>query len=176
MASTVTDVKDCSPVLTRPKVGGASLEANTQPVSSQVDVAYKGRSGWVNRERLPRATRRDMRKAKSLPTDLELHFYLATEFAWIPRTCDLLRQMTIKAKNYLYKYDLTEYSNEHIYKMIMKAVRSAMAIPPEEEALRATLKNGGVLEDMEKHSKLVTKGIAGRVGLFKTTKVLPAAK
>jgi len=99
-------------------------------VSNQVDVEYVSKSGWVDRQRLSRSSRREHRQAKSLPTDEDLYYYLVMEFAMVPRSCDLLRQMVIKAKNYMYKFDLTKYSNEEVYKIIMGAVRSAMAITP----------------------------------------------
>jgi hypothetical protein len=177
MESTVSDVKDCSLVLNRPKVGGASLASNDKPLSPQLDVSYKSNLVDVDRERVSREVRRKVRRAKSLPTDEDLHYYLVTEFAMVPRSCGLLRQMVIKARNYLHKFDLTAWTNKQIYKNIMASVRSAMVITPEEESIRASLKNDDVLEGMQKHAKLVVSGDAGRTGFFfKSNKQLPSSK
>jgi len=175
MAYTVSDAKDSSPVLNRPKTGGTSVAANKLELTPQVEVAYAKNKVFISRRRLPHAVRRKLRSAEALPTDLDLHYYLVLEFAMVPRSQEIMRQMVLKAKNYLQKFDLLSHTNEGVYKLIMSCVRSAMAIPPEEESLRASLKQPEVREGMLKHAKLINTGDAGSTWMFKKH-LLPKSK
>jgi hypothetical protein len=125
------------------------------------------------------------RRAVCSLTDSDLHFYLLTEFAFIPRTNDVFRSMVVKAKSYLRTYDLSEYTQEQVYRLIMRAVRSALPIPIEEADLRQFVREPSTIEEITKSADFITTGNAGRSftlnplhmsSLFKKTTELPKSK
>lgn len=179
MVSTVSDVKDSSPApINRPKTGGSSLSTNQLEIKSQQEVSFVPERVFVSRDKLSKKVKNMFRKGTEFVTDRDLHFYLVLEFAMVPRSQELLRQMVLKAKNYLQRFDLLGMTNESVYKLVMGAVRSAMLVPPEEEGIRSFLKNPAAMEEMYKQSKLLNHGDAGTSFSFfrKTRFQLPSSK
>jgi hypothetical protein len=168
-------VKGCTPALNRPVYGSRSYAEAASLVKDQENVAFKPELTTVSRGKVDKATRLEFRRAKESVSESDLQYYLTLKFAFVPRDKNILRAMVLKAEVYLKSYDLTGMSSEEVYKMVMRVVRSAIAIPKDEELVRASLKNSDVLEVINKHHKLVSKGIIGHVGNLtgKTSLSLP---
>jgi len=94
--------------------------------------------------------------------DENLYWFLVSEFAFVPRTPDILRQMKAKAKQFLNLHDLNGISLKDQYIMVIGTISRAMFIPEQEMKLRQELKSDAAIEEMEKHAKLVKKGLMGR--------------
>lgn len=110
--------------------------------------------------------------------DEECHYYLLSEFAFLERTPATLRAMQQKLSKHLAKFDQARLTSEERYRLIIGSVAHAMAIPQQEQKVRALLKNSVMLEEIGKHNKFVTEGMVGHVrGLFGTrqAKVMPTA-
>jgi len=166
------------PTKKAPQLGGASRQA-TQKVANLAenrDPLYKAEAKFVKRERLTRANKHNARRAVCSLTDSDLHFYLLFEFAFIPRTNEVFRSMVVKAKSYLRTYDLSEYTQEQVYRLVMRAVRSALPVPDEEAILRQFLRDPSTLEEINKSADFVTTGNAGHSFTFNPLKMVEPFK
>jgi len=121
--------------------------------------------------------------------DIDLYYHLLSEFGFVPRTAETLRNMHVSVKRHMKKFDVSSYSPQELYMMEMRAVETAFPIPKEEQRIRASLKNQTVLGELEKHSRFVRDGNVGNVGEIdlgmnkvaswfkpRTSRKLPSAK
>ncbi|APG76421.1 hypothetical protein 2 [Sanxia water strider virus 14] len=111
--------------------------------------------------KVPLGERRRQRKA-FVDVDDNLYWYLVLEFALVPRTSDILRQMKAKAKQFLNLHDLNDISLKDQYTMVIGTISRAMLVPEQEMKLRQELKSDAAIEEMGKHAKLVKRGMIGR--------------
>jgi len=111
-------------------VGGPSFEKTKAlgPVKDNSLPVYETGDTEVLRSPIKSSVKHAQRRENSLLTDSDLHYYLQLEFAFIPRTQGIFREMVVKAKSYLRTYDLTGYTHQEIHKFIMRGVRSAIHI------------------------------------------------
>lgn len=112
-------------------------------------------------KKVPLGERRRQRRA-FVDVDDNLYWYLVLEFALVPRTSDILRQMKAKAKQFLNLHDLNDISLKDQYTMVIGTISRAMLVPEQEMKLRQELKSDAAIEEMGKHAKLVKKGMIGR--------------
>lgn len=122
----------------------------------------------------------ERRSARNKPVLVieDLYWFLVGEFAFVPRTAEVLRQMKAKSKQFLAMHDITGLSLQFQYQMVMATITRCMDIPHEEQLCRQALKNDVANEERVKQQKLVTSGIAGKsgFGFFGTNHALPASK
>lgn len=113
--------------------------------------------------------RRAERKQAILIED-NLYWFLVMEFAFVPRTADLLRQMKAKTKQFYAQHDMTALSLRQQYQLMVSTITRVMDVPQAEQLLRQQLKNPVENEEREKHQRLVKEGTAGRsfMGLLKS--------
>lgn len=71
--------------------------------------------------------------------DVDLLAELRTEVAFMPRTPLLLIQLKMKAKKFLDRFDMSLFTSQEKYEMIMRAVGAAMLISKEEDDVRLML-------------------------------------
>lgn len=179
-ASTVSGVSRCMSDLTSeekpsskehsrkpPKNAGRSYQWTKEsgPMDANLDPIYGAEVKEIPRGRVKKSIRKWNKTTKVLPTEVELHFYLVLEFAFVPRDCTVMRQMTNKAKSYLNTFDTSNYTAEERFRLVMKAVRSAMCVTEEEECVRAALKNPDVQELAHKQAAFIQEGFVGNEGI-----------
>lgn len=109
----------------------------------------------------PVEERRAMRRA-FVDVDENLYWFLVSEFAFVPRTPDILRQMKAKAKQFLNLHDLNGISLKEQYVMVIGSISRAMAVPEMEAKLRQELKNDDAIEEIEKQTEMIKNGVIGR--------------
>jgi len=160
-----------------PRNAGLSyqLTEDAGPMEDNLDPLYGAEETLVPRGRIKKNLRVWNKQAKVLPTETELHFYLVLEFAFVPRDCTVMRQMTNKAKSYLNTFDTHIYTAEDRFRLVMKAVRSAMCVTPEEEFVRASLKNPSVQEVAHKQAAFIKEGFVGNEGFGSVKRLLSNA-
>lgn len=107
--------------------------------------------------------------------DCDLVHLLRLEYAFKPRTANMLSQMAAKSKIYLAKYDCTELTAKQLYNMIISAVSAAMEISPLEEQVRQSLRNSEGNVARHKQARMIREGILGNK-LFGPPDKLPSNK
>lgn len=75
----------------------------------------------------------------NMRTDQDLVAELKLEAAFLPRTTALLQQLKSKARKFISEWDMSLYTMEQVYQMVMRAIGHAMIVSPEEEKVRALL-------------------------------------
>lgn len=127
--------------------------------------------------RLSHAERRAARRDNVDVVD-DLYWFLHSEFMFVPRTAEVLRQMKAKSKQFLAKHDVSGLSLQVQYQLVISTITRCMDIRPEEQLCRQALKNPDANEERLKQQKLVSEGHAGHEGSWfsKTMHSLPKAK
>lgn len=127
--------------------------------------------------RLDRTERRAARRDDVDVVD-DLYWFLHSEFMFVPRTAEVLRQMKAKSKQFLAKHDVTGLSLQVQYQLVISTITRCMDVRPEEQLCRQALKNPDANEERLKQQKLVSDGHAGHEGSWftKTMHSLPKAK
>lgn len=69
--------------------------------------------------------------------------------------------MVVKSEAYFNKFDMTAYSDEEIYRMMMRTIRSAMPVSEEEQITRAFLQNPKTLKELTDHNQMHLNGVLG---------------
>lgn len=91
----------------------------------------------------------------------DLVHLLRLEYAFKPRTANMLSQMAAKSRIYLSRYDCTELTAKEQYNLIISAVSAAMEISPLEEQVRQSLRNSEGNMARHKQARMVREGILG---------------
>lgn len=150
---------------------GAIDDAADKPVLIETthNVARGGKMGFSERRQA---------RQKPLLVISDLYWFLLGEFAFVPRTADVLRQMRAKSKQFLAMHDLTGLTLQCQYQMVVNTITRCMDVPTEEQLCRQALKNEAANEERLKQQKMVTTGQVGRsgFGFFGTNHGLPAQK
>jgi len=155
---------------------GAKKERDDDPevVKPVKKMVVEAISTMKNRGDVLQTIRRPQRVAPHY-ADCDLVHLLRLEYAFKPRTSNMLSQMAAKCKIYLAKYDCTELSAKQIYNMIISAVSAAMEISPLEEQVRQSLRNTEGNMARHKQSMMIRDGILGNK-LFGAPDKLPSNK
>lgn len=108
----------------------------------------------------------------------DLYWFLCLEFAFVPRTSDLLRQMRAKAKQFLTMHDTSGLTLQVQYQLVLTTITKCMDVPHEEQMARQALKNPVANEERVKQQKMTATGEVGKSGwgVFGTTHKLPKQK
>jgi hypothetical protein len=171
-----------------PEKAGLSYAATVaMPHNTSTKPVFVKDNITVTRGVIP--NKRALCKLDQAQVDIDLYYHLLSEFGFVPRTAETLRNMHVSVKRHMKKFDVSSYSPQELYMMEMRAVETAFPIPKEEQRIRASLKNQTVLSELDKHSKFVKDGNVGNVGEVdfgfgkmagwlkpKTSRKLPAAK
>lgn len=111
--------------------------------------------------------------AKEMTTDADLVNMLKMEAAFVPRTPALLQQLKHKGKKILDQFDMSLYTNEDKYNMLIRAVGAAMLVSEEEERVRAILQSRHEREYLRPmHQQFLASGL-GNVGSTKPVNPRP---
>jgi hypothetical protein len=125
-------------------------------------------------EIVPRKNKRALRADNSRWVDEELVHFLRMEFAFKPRSSDMYQLMHTQLRKHLRTFDTTGYTQKQLYDLSIETVAAAMPISKMEQGARTAMKDGPVLDEMEKHSNFVVKGVVGNVGgIIKQKFVMP---
>ncbi|APG76573.1 hypothetical protein 1 [Hubei tombus-like virus 15] len=112
---------------------------------------------------IARSAKRSMRKLDHQWADKELTHFLLMEFAFTPRTTEVLRLMHGRLQKHLRTFDTSAYTQEEMYKLSVRTVEAAIRVPQAEQAVRAGLKNDSALEEVRKNNKFLESGLVGNV-------------
>lgn len=105
----------------------------------------------------------------------DLVHLLRLEYAFKPRTSNMLSQMAAKSRIYLSRYDCSELTVKEQYNLIISAVSAAMEISPLEEQVRQSLRNSEGNMARHKQARMIREGILGNK-LFRAPDKLPSNK
>lgn len=108
-----------------------------------------------------------------LVVDDELTAYLQCEFAFRPRTPELLPQMAGKARQFLARYDCSELTWRRRAEMVVRCVGAAMDITQPEYEVRQHFRDPWQTDERAKQAKLLTTGLVSRGGLLTRSCNLP---
>lgn len=118
---------------------------------------------------------RRVQRTQAHYADCDLVHLLRLEYAFKPRTGNMLSQMAAKARQHLAKYDCTDLTAKDQYNLVISAVSAAMEISPLEEQVRQSLRNPEGNMARHKQARLVRDGIIGNK-LFRKPDQLPSNK
>lgn len=136
-------------ILPKPKVGGEDLKSRN--IKTPGLRAVPGRA-------LPIVAQPRTRKRR---VDEELYGFLIYEFMFIARTAECMLRMSTRAKRYLADFDLTEFTHNELYEMVVEAVEAAMHIPSVEMRVRSSLQNYDSSVNRNAHEAMVRHGDVG---------------
>jgi len=123
---------------------------------------------------VPRNTKRALRANNKKWVDEELVHFLRMEFAFKPRSAELLQLMHTQLRKHLRTFDTSGYTQKQLYDLSIETVGAAMPISEMEQGVRAGMKDGPTLEEMRKNNDFVVKGVVGNVGaIFKRKFEMP---
>jgi len=108
-----------------------------------------------------------------LMVDDELTAYLQCEFAFRPRTPELLPQMAGKARQFLARYDCSEVTWRRRAEMVVRCVGAAMDITQPEYEVRQHFRDPWQMDERAKQAQLLTTGLVSRGGLLTRACKLP---
>jgi len=108
-----------------------------------------------------------------LMVDDELTAYLQCEFAFRPRTPELLPQMAGKARQFLARYDCSELTWRRRAEMVVRCVGAAMDITQPEYEVRQHFRDPWQTDERAKQAQLLTTGLVSRGGLLTRSCKLP---
>lgn len=92
-----------------------------------------------------------------LASDADLVYHLKMEAMFTPRTPLLLQQLKMKAKRWLAAWDMSKYSSEHIFKMMLHGVTMAYTISDAERDVMKALKDPEVVRLADKFNSLFSQ-------------------
>ena len=101
-----------------------------------------------------------------LLVDEELTAYLQCEFAFRPRTPELLPQMAGKARQFLARYDCSDLTWKRRAEMVIRCVGAAMDVTQQEYEVRQHLRDPKQCDERDKQMQLLTTGLVSRGGLL----------
>lgn len=101
-------------------------------------------------------------RIRALESDVDLVYALKLEAAFVPRSVSLMLQLKQKAKKWLGNWDLSAYTSEQVYRMVVGAVGQAMLVDQAEEDVRGLMH---IYEERSRMRPLHTRFFAeGRTG------------
>lgn len=89
-----------------------------------------------------------------LSSDADLVYHLKMEAMFTPRTPLLLQQLKMKAKRWLASWDMSKYSSEQVFKMMLHGVTMAYTISDAERDVMRALKDSEVVKLADKFNSL----------------------
>jgi hypothetical protein len=131
------------------------------PTKSDDRPIFEAELVTTKKPKLRTAEKHVLRRCKKVEIEEDCFYWLLDEFAFVPRTNVTLRDMKVKLTKYLNKFDMRSYTNKQRYQMTIDVVGLAMLVPKEEQAVRQSLKDAKVLEDMHKQNLLIEDGAVG---------------
>lgn len=111
-----------------------------------------------------------------LNVDEEIVAYLQCEYAFRPRTPELLPQMANKARQFLARYDCTDLSWRRRADLVIQCVGAAFDPTQAEFAVRQHLRDPVMTEERHKQNALLTEGKVTNGSGFWAKKLLPKSK
>jgi hypothetical protein len=145
-------------------VKSGPVESNDKPILATVAEAVK------SHDKLSLSKKRALRLDDKRFVDEELVYYLRMEFAFKPRDSSSFGQMHTCLRKHLRTYDTRHFTQKEMYDISVEVVNTAMAISPQEQAVRAGWKDENALEEVRKNNKFIMEGKVGNTaGVFGKT-------
>jgi hypothetical protein len=132
--------------------------ASDKPILATVSPAM------LSKEKLKSSVKRKLRFDDTRFVDEELVHYLRMEFAFKPRSAETFGLMHTSLRKHLRTFDTSHHTQKEIYDISVEVVNAAVAIPPQEQAVRAGWKNETALEEVRKNNLFVSEGKVGHIG------------
>jgi hypothetical protein len=154
----VSETRDDDPEVVKPIKSGNSERIDTM----------KNRGDFLQKVRRPQ-------RVAPHYANCDLVHLLRLEYAFKPRTSNMLSQMAAKSRIYLSRYDCSDLTAKEQYNLIISAVSAAMEISPLEEQVRQSLRNSEGNQARHKQARMIREGILGNK-LFGSPDKLPSNK